>query len=597
MTMSHAAAPERQDARPLFEGTGAGMVVLIWALFALATAIPEFSGVVEKLSTDDAMRLVEVRDWLGGQGWFDLTQRRLNPPDGVIMHWSRLIDLPIALLLKLFGLVMSEGRALAVTLTLWPLILLLPALLAAASASRTLAGDRAGTIGAFLLVTSPAVTARFAPGALDHHGAQIALALILLACALRLDRSPKAAVGAGLTAAAMTAIGMETAPHVAACAAMIALRWAVVGDGVAKGAALFGLAFAGGTTFVAVTTLAPGSWLAPVCDTLGAGHLAIAAVGGLGLALATRLGGSGSASRLFALAQVGLATGAALWLASPNCLSSPYAMLPERLQHDWLATVQEAQPFPVFAVNQPTTAFALGLPLLVTLGVALWAMVTVRREAFWPVATACAMFAAALGVTAWQIRGMGLAFAMAGPLLPMATLALGRTSMPRTLAAIVALSPTALALLGLGVAKLIGLPSIEAEHAAMASCPSKDYAALDSLPAGLALNTIDTGPFILAFSRLSAVAAPYHRNVAGITDALDAFQGSVEAARAVTISRRAAYVVVCPLDAGVTPVARKRPEGFAAALLAPSPPEWLEAVDLGPDAKLRAFRVLAGAPQ
>src|SRR5437763_9686188 len=51
-------------------------------------------------STDDAMRLVQIRDLLAGQNWFDLTQYRLNPPAGVPTHWSRLIDLPIALLIR-----------------------------------------------------------------------------------------------------------------------------------------------------------------------------------------------------------------------------------------------------------------------------------------------------------------------------------------------------------------------------------------------------------------------------------------------------------------------------------------------------------------
>ena len=31
---------------------------------------------------DSTMRLVQVRDLLAGQGWFDLVQHRLAPPDG-----------------------------------------------------------------------------------------------------------------------------------------------------------------------------------------------------------------------------------------------------------------------------------------------------------------------------------------------------------------------------------------------------------------------------------------------------------------------------------------------------------------------------------
>lgn len=42
------------------------------------------------------MRLVAIRDWPGGQGWFDTTQYRLVPPEGVVLHWSRYLDVAIA---------------------------------------------------------------------------------------------------------------------------------------------------------------------------------------------------------------------------------------------------------------------------------------------------------------------------------------------------------------------------------------------------------------------------------------------------------------------------------------------------------------------
>src|SRR3546814_11452087 len=70
------------------------------------------------------MRLVEVRDLLAGQGWFDLTQYRLGLEGGTPMHWSRLVDLPIALLVKLGGFFLAQEQAEAVALTLWPLLLI-----------------------------------------------------------------------------------------------------------------------------------------------------------------------------------------------------------------------------------------------------------------------------------------------------------------------------------------------------------------------------------------------------------------------------------------------------------------------------------------
>ena len=46
--------------------------------------------------TDDNMRIMQVRALLHGQGWYDLRNYRMNPPYGANIHWSRLVDLPIA---------------------------------------------------------------------------------------------------------------------------------------------------------------------------------------------------------------------------------------------------------------------------------------------------------------------------------------------------------------------------------------------------------------------------------------------------------------------------------------------------------------------
>ena len=58
--------------------------------------------------TDDNMRIMQVRAWLHGQGWYDLRDYRMNPPFGANIHWSRIVDLPIAGLIlalaHLFGL-------------------------------------------------------------------------------------------------------------------------------------------------------------------------------------------------------------------------------------------------------------------------------------------------------------------------------------------------------------------------------------------------------------------------------------------------------------------------------------------------------------
>src|SRR5260370_39180758 len=105
------------------------MIALLWAVVACTLAVPVIKdGVFDAMSTDDAMRLVEVRDLIAGQAWFDLAQHRLDPP-GVSMHWSRVIDAPLAALILLLRPLAGAAAAGAVTFTPWPPPLFGPPLL------------------------------------------------------------------------------------------------------------------------------------------------------------------------------------------------------------------------------------------------------------------------------------------------------------------------------------------------------------------------------------------------------------------------------------------------------------------------------------
>lgn len=595
MAMAGAAPMGRARQTVLFAGDRRAdtmAVVFIWAAFSLATAIGSYGAAIDLMSTDDAMRLVEVRDFLAGQGWFDLVQRRLDPPDGVLMHWSRLIDLPIALLLAGFGALFSPETALKLTLTVWPALPMLPALLAAASVSRSLAGPGAAVVGALLFALSPGLTGRFTPAMIDHHGPQVALALVMLACALRLDRSTKAAIGAGLAAAAMLAIGMETLPVVASIAALIALRWAMEGAPMARGAAVFGLAFALGALAVFVATIPPWRWSAPVCDALGVGDLVAAVVGGAGLALATRARGEGGLARLAALGLVGAAAVIGVALVAPGCLADPYAGLPETLKTEWLARVREARDVATFVSDEPAAALVIIASALAGVVAAFWSVATAPLALRWRVWTGAGALAVACIVATWQVRGVTFVCAFGVPFLASAMVAIARSGEDRVrgLIAIIALNPTACAYLAIGAGIAVGLPQAANDDAPL-GCRTADYAALSALPAGLALNTVDTGPYILAFSKLSVVAAPYHRDVDGLMAQLDAFTDSEETARAVAVSRKAAYVIVCPADAGVSGYARRFPESFSAGLVSGRTPSWLTRVDLGPGATLAVYKV------
>jgi hypothetical protein len=95
----------------------AAVILVVRSVYGLADA-PFFA------DTDDAMRMVVVRDFLHGQGWYDTIQHRLNTPFGAEIHWSRLVDVPLAALLALFTPLLGAEQAMVATGYVWPMALL-----------------------------------------------------------------------------------------------------------------------------------------------------------------------------------------------------------------------------------------------------------------------------------------------------------------------------------------------------------------------------------------------------------------------------------------------------------------------------------------
>jgi hypothetical protein len=242
--MHEAAAPKTAAPRSVEkEPALATILVIFWGAFAAAVAITAALNpdMFVRQDPDSLMRLVQVRDLLAGQGWFDLMQYRIDPPDGALMHWSRLIDAPIAALIVL-GDLFGIGEPFA--LVAWPLLLLL-GLMAGIMLSATALAGRAAAVPALILslvFLDPVLF--YLPNDIDHHNAQYALRALMLAAALRLDSRPAlgAALGGGL--ALMLAIGLEMLPYVAVFSTVVAVRWALKTLN-SESAAYFGVAFGG----------------------------------------------------------------------------------------------------------------------------------------------------------------------------------------------------------------------------------------------------------------------------------------------------------------------------------------------------------------
>jgi len=108
-----------------------GPAVFIWAVVAFASFLKTGPGVMRGTlpGNDDYMRLVQVRDWLGGQAWSDPVQDRMFPPDPLISHWGRLSDVLIGGLIKVFTPFLGAAGAETAALLILPPALLLIAVL------------------------------------------------------------------------------------------------------------------------------------------------------------------------------------------------------------------------------------------------------------------------------------------------------------------------------------------------------------------------------------------------------------------------------------------------------------------------------------
>lgn len=532
----------------------AGVMTLAWAWRDWANL-----SVLHLPDTDDVMRLQQIRDWLGGQAFVDLTQHRLGPEPGLAMHWSRLADLAPAALITWLTPALGRHGAEVAAVIIWPALLFAAALALVASLARRV--DPHGQARTAIIVAAigyPATTL-FLPGRIDHHGLQIVL-LLVLARALVARPSLGAGIVAALASAASLIIGLETAPLLVIGAAALAIGWcrdpaanerALLGYGLALGLALgFGALVFGGS-----------GWLYPACD----GFTAIAwRVGMAGAAsmIALALIGPGLGTvpaRLAAIAGIGALVLLIDYPALRVC-ASPYSSVDPLLARVWLGNVGEAQP--LFAADPATAIGYSGLMIAGIVASLLRWWRTARRG--WLILLALQI--GALLLTLVQLRGAYAGAILAAPGLAMLIAAARRAGAGWLAAAWIASAGMLYPIAAQAVNRQPAAP----QGAATTGCATPAaIEALAALRSGLVIAPIDFGAYAIAGTPHRLLAAPYHRNNAGNRAMIDFFAASPDTAHTLATRIGARYVVAC---AGAVPGA------FADRLTRRGPPGWLTPV-------------------
>lgn len=315
------------------------LVVAGCLVLTILTALSIYEG-----RTDDVMRWVVVRDLLNGQGWFDLYQYRLGPDDGTLMHWSRLVDAPIAALYLLFELFLPPQSALHVTAIAWPAILAGLALWAFTVTGGVL-GGRPGAVSALIFGAYALANSRkFNYFSFDHHGYQIMLfAFALMFFVLRKDR-PRAGLWLGVCLALSMSIGTESMVHTALIGAFFAADWVVSGKPARQRVIEFGAAIAATLLVASLATTSSDSFFFAACDALTLSIALPAGLAGLGLVVsAAFVSHQPMWVRAVCFGAVGGLVIVFAQTFAPHCLENPIDQMPLVMREFWLSQITEAQ--------------------------------------------------------------------------------------------------------------------------------------------------------------------------------------------------------------------------------------------------------------
>jgi hypothetical protein len=577
------------------------VTVSLWFLLAVSMAAHTVGTGGLALATDDAMRLVETRDLLAGQSWFDTTQWRMNAPFGLPMHWSHLVDAGLGAIILFFRLFANPKTAETLALYVWPMLLLLPALFAIQRMGARLAGHIGGLFALLLGASCSAAMEPFRPGSIDHHNVQLALTLWTMAFLIDFDRSRRIAAGAAILTCMSLAVGLETLPYVMVALLAVALWWIVEGDAVAPHMRAFGIGFAVASVVLLGGATASVYRFMPACDTFSGFYAALGMVGGCGLAGISFLGKS-RAARAAAFVTLGVAIVALAAVIGPQCLKGPYAAIDPRLGPIWFSRIQEVQS-PFTLAPQAPGDFLAGYAYAVLAALAaLGAFFLVERQNLRAAAIVAAFALSALAVTSFEVRGLAFAQMFALPavaafaVLGIARLHLsGARGAVSMIAALFVASNASFAVAdnAIQTAQPTDRQFDKAQESWRKACLAPEaFNALAALPKGRILALVDQGPYILAYTHHSAVGGPYHRDSAGILDTYTAFTGTPAQSAAIMAKRGIDYVAICrPAPDFAFYRAHDGGKGVLSLLASGKRVAWLEPLPSKGPGKIEIYRV------
>lgn len=512
---------------------------------------------------DDIMRFLSVRDFRAGQGWFDMVQYRILPPEGLPMHWSRYVDLGIASVIRLTEFVLPTDRAEEAALLIWPVLIFALLVLLSGLQVRRIFGPMAAALTVAMLTIWPVTSHQYFRAArIDHHNVQILLTTAMIITLIRPGTPWILGVLGGAAGALSLAVGLETTPLVGLAGLVLAVRAAR--DPNFDGAHLltFAVTLCVGALVLFLGQTAPTAWLTPYCDQLSAPALSMlltAALASLALVIVTRRGsvwlGLGVCAGIVVLGIL-----AASPLLRP-CLAGPYATLPDEIR-SLIGRITEARPALSFLSDRPDLFFGTVAPAagaIVLASLVAWYRHRnglMDQKETRAIATALVFGTVTVVGTFIQMRIL----VMTAPVVPMlagyglASLLTIRQETPSAANAMALLAAIAVTLAPDWIFRggrtahqsFVGqsdppAPSVSANKCRVPGTLSS----LNAIPPGVILHQANIGAPIVLLTHHSATSGPYHRRPEVLSNGILPFATDEVGLRAALRQVGADYLVLC----------------------------------------------------
>ena len=552
---------------------------------------------------DDALRLVQVRDWMAGQSWFDVTQYRINPPGGGPMHWSRLVDVPIATLLWLATPLLGHAWAERVVLAVYPLLVLGLTFLLVGGLVRRLAGPVVALIALVLLAMTFPLLIQFNPMRIDHHGWQIAMAALAL-YGSQVPSARKSGIVSGIAVALWLNISSEALPYAALFGALYGLKYLIAAEQWERLAAYL-LTLSLVSTGLMFGTHGWAESLLPYCDAMSPPYVVpLWTATLLFLGLKAVLPGGGMTGRFFIAGLAGAAALVPLFLMGRQCLAGPFETLDPFVYRNWYLKISEG--LPLWRQSPETVMFSLTGPVLGLIGYVLAIRGAREKDQArpWLELLILALGAVALSVLVLRAMAVSNLYMLPGNVwLFYAALvqarAIGRAA-PRIVATVAAFAlvpamPTAL--LAHIIVNKDEQEKQEKPNSAMDQAEAKCVGAgglrgLGALPASTLFAPLDIGPMLLVYTHHSVIATNHHRNQHAMAKVLKAFMSNAPQARSIVLGTGADYLVYCHDRPEIRNYVKDNKSGLAALLEAGKPPVWLVPLPMRKGETIRVYRVV-----